>query len=107
MKRQAPDQDRVSLLSAKPEDRTAIANDEVEVMQQQQTSLTVPDDLMTELTRVARHTGRSEGAVLREAIEAYLRDLEAPVVESLGSISDPGLNARDVRSWLDRNFEPR
>lgn len=75
-------------------------------MQHHKTALTVPEDLMESLHRAATHTGRPESSILREAIEAYMRNFERPVFRSLGIGTDAEVSSTNVKDWLKQNYRP-
>lgn len=76
-------------------------------MQDQQTaSITIPEDLVESLSRAAAHTGRPETSILREAIEAYMRNFERPVFRSLGVGNDTEVSSTNVKDWLKQNDRP-
>ncbi|MBI4278038.1 MAG: ribbon-helix-helix protein, CopG family [Armatimonadetes bacterium] len=68
------------------------------------TTLYLPPDLHQAVKEAARRTRRSQAAVVREALEQYLRTLEQPRLRSLGMGADPGLTGRNSEDWLARHW---
>jgi predicted transcriptional regulator len=68
-------------------------------------TLELSDDIVRALQSLARQTGRSEAALIHEAIEEYLRLQHSPL-RSLGLGATETVRARDVESWLEEYYRP-
>lgn len=71
------------------------------------TSLMLPTSLQRGLRDAAERLGRSQTDILREALQAYLDKLAAPLPKSIGIASDAELSGADSEAWLAREWDKR
>lgn len=71
------------------------------------TTLYLPEDLRHRLKSVAHRAQRSEADLVREALEAYLRQQAHPLPSSVGAGEDSELAARDGEAWLAARWRRR
>lgn len=70
----------------------------------EKTTLYLPADLHRALREAARRVRTSQAQLVREALEAYVREQKPPRPRSVGLGGDSGLAARDDEAWLDREW---
>lgn len=70
------------------------------------TTITIPVDLYNVIRDLAAESEQSENELLAEALRAYKREEMRMKFRSIGAISDPELQARDIDEWLERNWDP-
>lgn len=70
------------------------------------TTLYLPSDTQQALRLIARRTGRSQAALIREAIDDYVRRQERVPLRSLGLGENETVHAQDAEAWLERHFRP-
>ena len=78
-------------------------------MDKRKTTLHLPAEAHQRLRDASRRTGRSQAALVREALDRYLA-LEAtrpPMPASIGAGDDPDLDARDAKRWLRERWTDR
>jgi hypothetical protein len=73
-------------------------------------TITLPHDLHSALQEAATRSGQSEDEIVREAIDAYLRQLnpppeKRPIPRSIGS-AELTVNGEDLEAWLASNWRP-
>jgi predicted transcriptional regulator len=73
----------------------------------EKTTLYLPSELHRALYEFARRTGRPQAAVVREALDVFLRQQDRPVLRSIGIGENASLNAVDTEEWLEANWRPR
>ncbi len=73
----------------------------------EKTTLYLPPELHRALRDAARQTGKSQAALVREAVAAYLAQMKRPVPRSLGVAEDPGLTGRGSEDWLEETWAKR
>lgn len=71
----------------------------------EKTTLYLPGELQHALRELARREGRSQAAIVREAVERYIAGAEKPAPRSLGAFTqDPGrgarVPARGAKRWV-------
>lgn len=72
----------------------------------EKTTLYLPEELQTAVRALARRTGRSQAALIREALEAYVRQQGRLPLRSLGMGENEQVRAQDTATWLERHFRP-
>jgi predicted transcriptional regulator len=73
----------------------------------QKTTLYLADDLQRSLAAVAKREGRSQAAIVRDALSAYL-SRSAPVrPSSIGAGSDKEVSGAASEAWLRKNWKPK
>ena len=71
------------------------------------TTVYLPTELSLAIKAISRRTGRSQAAIIREALQDYVDRQEPPHLLSLGIVTeDIGLQAADVEAWLAANWRP-
>lgn len=71
------------------------------------TTLYLPTELHIALRERSRRTGRPQPEVIREALQAYLREHEdRPMPRSIGIANDPEPSGADAEDWFRANFLP-
>jgi metal-responsive CopG/Arc/MetJ family transcriptional regulator len=73
----------------------------------EKTTLYLPRELQGALKEASRRTGKAQAELVREAIRAYLEELQPPRPRSIGIVHDGRLDARDTEAWLRDNWNPR
>lgn len=72
----------------------------------EKTTLYLPPDLHRSYRDLARRLGRSQAALMREALVQYADDQQSPPLRSLGIVECFGVPAADVDEWLHANWHP-
>jgi len=72
----------------------------------EKTTLYLPTELLLTFRGLARRTGRSQAALMREALQGYMDQQEAPHFHSIGIAEHSDLNAEDIDEWLAANWRP-
>jgi hypothetical protein len=67
-------------------------------------TISVPEDVRDTLHALAERSGQSEADVIRQALQAYIRDQRRQRFCSIGSISDPELRGRDIEDWIHDRY---
>jgi hypothetical protein len=70
----------------------------------EKTTLYLPVDLQHRLRAEARRRGRPQAELVRDALDAYLRQRKQPWPSCIGIVDDPGFAARDTEEWLEREW---
>ena len=68
-------------------------------------SLSLPPRLHAELRALARRTGRSQAALTRDALQAYVAVQERPWPTSIGIGADGSLDATRADAWLEERWD--
>lgn len=71
----------------------------------EKTTLYLPPRIQAELRALARRTGRSQAALIRDALEAYVAGQDQPWPSSIGIGADGSLDAENVEPWLAEHWE--
>lgn len=66
----------------------------------EKTTLYLPEELQRELRETARREGRPQAELVRDALDAYLRDRPRPRPQSIGMLEDPELRGEDAKRWV-------
>jgi metal-responsive CopG/Arc/MetJ family transcriptional regulator len=66
----------------------------------EKTTLYLPEELQRELRETAGREGRPQAELIREALDAYLRNRPRPRPQSIGMLEDPELRAEDAKPWV-------
>ena len=72
----------------------------------EKTTLYLPRELHVAIRVLARRRGRSQAAVIRDALQDYVERSEPVPLVSLGAGADPNLSGADVEEWLAANWHP-
>lgn len=72
----------------------------------EKTTLRLSTELRGALSDFARRTGRSQAAVVRDALATYLSQCQRPVLRSVGIGENRDPNAIDTEEWLEANGWP-
>lgn len=70
----------------------------------ERTTVYFDDDLRRELRDAARREGRAQAALIRDALEAYLRGRARPRPASIGMLEDPALRAGEAKAWVQARW---
>lgn len=70
------------------------------------TTLYIPSGLHRRIKEIGRQEGRSQAAVIREALQDYVERQEEPPLLSLGAVAHSDLQGADVDDWLRANWHP-
>ena len=68
------------------------------------TTLYLPTELHQALREVSQRTGQPQSAVVREALEGYLRQHRRPALRSVGLGDNEALHAAETEAWLEANL---
>ena len=68
------------------------------------TTLYLPDELERELREAARTTGRTQAAVVREALASYLAERRPLMPGFVGSAEGSGLDPATAKDWVRREW---
>jgi len=72
----------------------------------EKTTLYLPPDLHRSYRDLARRLGRSQAALMREALQHFAVQQDAPRLRSLGIAKHVTLQSDDVETWLEANWRP-
>jgi hypothetical protein len=72
----------------------------------EKTTIYLPMETQEALRALARRTGRSQAAIIREAVDVYVQQQARPQPRSIGIGHNPSLQARKTEEWLEANFRP-
>jgi predicted transcriptional regulator len=72
----------------------------------EKTTLYLPADLHRSYRDLARRLGRSQAALMREALVQYAGDRQSPPLRSLGIVDRFDVPAADIDDWLHANWHP-
>ena len=72
----------------------------------EKTTLYLPADLHRSYRDLARRLGRSQAALMREALQHFAVQQDAPRLKSLGIAKNVALQSDDVETWLEANWRP-
>lgn len=72
----------------------------------EKTTLYLPPDLHRSYRDLARRLGRSQAALMREALQHFAVQQDAPPLRSLGIAKHVALQSDDVEAWLEANWHP-
>jgi hypothetical protein len=72
----------------------------------EKTTLYLTTELHEGLKALSLRSGRSQAALIREALHAYIAQQEWPLPSSTGIGSDPELSGEQVEDWLEENWRP-
>lgn len=73
----------------------------------EKTTLYLPIELHQALRELSERTGQPRAAVIREALQLYLRQHGRPALRSLGMGENPEVHAEETEAWLEAHFPPR
>ena len=71
----------------------------------EKTTLYLPSDLHHALKEAARRTGQPQAALIRQALDIYLRQLGRPPLRSLGLGSNADLHGAETETWLEAHWQ--
>jgi predicted transcriptional regulator len=72
----------------------------------EKTTLYLPTQLLRTYRQLAQRTGRSQAALMREALQRFADRQERPRLKSLGLAKNVRLQGADVEAWLEANWRP-
>jgi predicted transcriptional regulator len=70
----------------------------------EKTTLYLPTELQAGLRDISRRTGRSQAALIREALGQYIAAQERPWPRSIGSAADGTVSGVESEEWLRREW---
>ena len=73
-------------------------------MDKRKTTLYLPAEVQQRLRDASHRTGRSQAALVREALDRYLEATPTPMPASIGVGDDPGIDARAAKRWLHQRW---
>jgi predicted transcriptional regulator len=73
----------------------------------EKTTLYLPDEMQRSLAIVAKRERRSQAAVIREAIAAFLESRGSVKLRSIGVGSDDEVTGANSEDWLRKNWRKR
>ena len=72
----------------------------------EKTALYPPTELHAALREVGRRRGQPQSALVRAALQDFLRGVARPPLRSVGLGEHPELHAAETEAWLEANFRP-
>jgi hypothetical protein len=73
----------------------------------EKTTLYLPGELQAGLRDISRRTGRSQAALIREALSDYIAAQERPWPRSIGSAADGTVSGGDSEDWMRKEWSGR
>jgi predicted transcriptional regulator len=72
----------------------------------EKTTVYLPSETHAALRALARRTGRPQAALIRDALERYVRDNDPQLPRSIGVAEHAPIHSDEVEDWLAVNYRP-